>query len=195
MSTRRRASRGSWQRYHGVTADAMAAILAALPEALGGEALTREELIDRVVKLTRRDDVAEPLAHSWGAVLKPAADKGLLCFGPPRGRNVTFVSARAWLGEQEPVDPEEAVAALARAHLDAYGPADATEFSRWFGVDPPVAKRAYTVTSRAPGPASVVVIGSTSRSNRSPHCATASAPGSRTLRPRPPGPAVRRAGT
>jgi hypothetical protein len=143
MSTRTRESRGSWLKYHGVTAEGMALILAALPEALGDEALTRDELIERVVKLTGHPELAEPLSHSWGGVLKPAAFKGLVCFGPPRGRNVTFVSPASWLGPQPSVDPDTAIDALVRAHLDVYGPADAAEFSRWFDLNLPLAKRSF----------------------------------------------------
>jgi hypothetical protein len=144
MSTRNRETRGSWQRYHGVTADGMALILGAITEALGDEALTREELIERIVKLTGHEELVHPLSHSWGGVLKPAADKGLLCFGPPRGRNVTFVSPASWLGPHEPVDPNTAIDALVSAHLDAYGPADPDEFSRWFALDrAPLAKKAF----------------------------------------------------
>lgn len=145
MSTRNRETRGSWQRYHCVTADGMALILGAITEALGDEALTREELIERIVKLTGHEELVHPLSHSWGAVLKPAADKGLLCFGPPRGRNVTFVSPASWLGSDQPhTDSDTAIDALVRAHLDAYGPADPDEFGRWFGLDrAPLAKKSF----------------------------------------------------
>src|SRR4051812_6286095 len=152
MSTRTRETKGSWLRYHGVTADGMASILAALPEALGTDALTREELTERIVKLTGHDELGEPLSHSWGAVLKPAAFKGLLCFGPPRGRNVTFVSPHAWLGRYEPVDADAAIDHLVRAHLGVYGPADAAEFSRWFDLNLPLARRAFQrIGPGAPG--------------------------------------------
>jgi hypothetical protein len=144
MSTRNRETRGSWQRYHGVTADGMALILGSITEALGDDALTREELTERIVKLTGHDELVHPLSHSWGGVLKPAADKGLLCFGPPRGRNVTFVSPAAWLGPRQPVDPGTAIDTLVRAHLDAYGPSDPEEFSRWFALDrAPLAKKSF----------------------------------------------------
>jgi hypothetical protein len=46
---------------------------------------------------------------------------------------MTFVSPASWLGPHEPADPGTAIDALVRAHLDAYGPADPEEFSRWFG--------------------------------------------------------------
>jgi hypothetical protein len=32
---------------------------------------------------------------------------------------------------------------LEPVHLDAYGPADAEEFARWFDLNPPLAKRAF----------------------------------------------------
>ena len=95
---------------------------------LGAEPMTREELADAIIAATGHDDLREPLTQGFGAILKPLAFRGLLCSGPPRGRNVTFVAPRAWLGDREPVPADEAIDALAVAHLDAYGPADAGEF-------------------------------------------------------------------
>jgi hypothetical protein len=64
-------------------------------------------------------------------LLKPAAFKGLLCFRPPRGRNVAFVAPAARLRGWSTVDTESDVDALVPDYLDAYGPADSNEFSRW----------------------------------------------------------------
>jgi len=143
MSTRTRETRGAWLRYHGVTAGEMADLLAAIPAALGEDVLVREELADRLVALTGRAHLREALTQGWGAVLKPAAFKGLLCFGPPRGRNVTFVAPRAWLSEWSTVDTETAIEALILDHLGAYGPADPDELSRWLDLSPPLARRGF----------------------------------------------------
>ncbi|GAA3339661.1 hypothetical protein GCM10020358_24240 [Amorphoplanes nipponensis] len=48
------------------------------------------------------------MRQGFGAILKPLAFRGLLCSGPPRGRHVTFVAPRAWLGDWLPVPTEEA---------------------------------------------------------------------------------------
>lgn len=143
MSTRTRETTGSWLRYHGVTAEQMRDVIAAVPDVLGGTPMTREELAGAVVTATGHADLREPLAQGFGAILKPLAFRGLLCSGPPRGRHVTFVAPREWLGPFEPPPADEAIDALALAHLGAYGPADAVEFARWFDLRPALAKRSF----------------------------------------------------
>ncbi|MGN9912431.1 winged helix DNA-binding domain-containing protein [Phytohabitans sp. LJ34] len=143
MSTRTRETTGSWLRYHGVTAEQMADIIAAMPDVLGGEPLTREELAGAIIKATRHKDLREPLTQGFGAVLKPLAFRGLLCSGPPRGRNVTFVAPRAWLREWDEVDTEAAIDTLTLAYLGTYGPSTADEFSRWFDLKPALAKKSF----------------------------------------------------
>jgi Winged helix DNA-binding domain len=143
MSTRGRETTGSWLRYHGVTAEQMADIIAAVPDVLGAEPLTREELADAIIKATRHEDLREPLTQGFGAVLKPLAFRGLLCSGPPRGRNVTFVAPRRWLDAWDEVDTEPAIDTLTLAYLGTYGPSTAEEFSRWFDLRPALAKKSF----------------------------------------------------
>jgi hypothetical protein len=119
----------AWVRY-GVDTPA---ILAAIPEALDGRCLTREALAREVARISRRPELAEALLESWGGTLKPAAYRGLLCFGPNEGRNVTFVAPRQWVGDWQELDTEEASAELVRRYLDAYGPATPEDFAHWSG--------------------------------------------------------------
>ena len=109
MSTRTRETTGSWLTYHGVAAGQMTALLAAAPDVLGAEPLTRGELADGLIAAVGDEDLRGPLTQGFGAILKPLAFRGLLCSGPPRGRNVTFVAPRAWLG---PAPDEETVLLL-----------------------------------------------------------------------------------
>jgi hypothetical protein len=143
MSTRTRETKGSWLKYHGVTAGQMADIIAAMPDVLGGGPMTREELADAIIAAVGHEELRAPLTQGFGAILKPLAFRGLLCSGPPRGRNVTFVAPRAWLGDQQPVPTDEAIDTLALAYLGTYGPADAAEFARWFDLAPPLAKKSF----------------------------------------------------
>ncbi|MEU4428560.1 crosslink repair DNA glycosylase YcaQ family protein [Actinoplanes sp. NPDC024001] len=143
MSTRDRETKGSWLKYHGVTAEQMTDIIAAMPDVLGGEPLTREELAEAIITATRHEDLRGPLTQGFGAILKPLAFRGLLCSGPPRGRNVTFVAPRAWLGDWEPVETEAAIDRLAADYLGTYGPAEPEEFARWFDLRPPLAKQSF----------------------------------------------------
>jgi hypothetical protein len=143
MSTRTRETTASWLRYHGVTAGQMQAILAAVPDVLGGTPLTREELAAGIISATGDKDLLEPLIQGFGAVLKPLAFRGLLCSGPPRGRNVTFVAPQQWLGPFQPPPAEDAIDALVLAYLGTYGPAGPEEFARWFDLRPALAKQSF----------------------------------------------------
>lgn len=124
----------SWERYHGVTADELAAVSEAIPEALDGRQLTRDELAARIAEVTGSAHLTEQLRSGWGAVLKPAANRGLLCFGSDRDRNVTFVRPQDWLGEIGPLpDAADALWEVLCRFLDAYGPATPADVARWFG--------------------------------------------------------------
>jgi hypothetical protein len=127
----------AWERYHGITGKQLDLITAAIPEVLSAEPITREELSEAVVSKTRDPALGESLKSGWSQVLKPAANRGLLAQGPPRGPNVTFVDPAAWLGHPIPeIGPEEATAAVLSRFLDVNGPANVTDFGRWLGVDP-----------------------------------------------------------
>ena len=143
MSTRTRETTGSWLKFHGVTAAQMRDVIATVPEVLGATPLTRDELAGAIIAATGHEDLRGPLTQGFGAILKPLAFRGLLCSGPPRGRHVTFVAPRDWLGGWEPVPAEDAIDRLVLRHLDAYGPADAAEFDRWFDLRPPLAKQSF----------------------------------------------------
>ena len=136
--------KGAWLRGFSIAREELETLLDAVRDALGGEGLTRDELADAVAAATGLPALGEKLRDSWGAYLKPASFRGALCFGPSRGRNVTFVSPRAWLGATPGPPPEEALDAVTRRYLDAYGPATAAEYSRWWGPRrPPQALRRF----------------------------------------------------
>lgn len=127
----------AWEKYHGITGAQLRAITEAIPLALSDEPMTRDELAEAIIDEVGESKLAEALRSGWSAVLKPAANQGLLAQGPPRGRNVTFVDPRAWVGDSsaEP-GPEEAMRIVLARFFDANGPATVVDFARWFGVDP-----------------------------------------------------------
>jgi len=70
----------------------------------------------------------------WRAALVPAGLRGALCFGPNRGRQVTYTSPRRWLPGFQPAEPQTALAGVVRRYLHAYGPATPQQFARWLAA-------------------------------------------------------------
>jgi uncharacterized protein YcaQ len=133
----------SWFKYHGVTPAELEAILDGVRATLKGSPLTREQLADAIAKRARKPRLREALRSGWGAVLKPSAFQGDVCFGPNRGPNVTFVRPSAWIGAWQPVEPGQAMQELARRYLTAYGPATVDDFAHWWGFDPGKARPVF----------------------------------------------------
>ena len=116
------------------------AVLDAVGVALRGAELTVEELDAAVVDATG-SWAADPVVPAfgdfwprWRQAIDVAAHRGLLCFGPARGRRVTYTDPRAWVPGFRPDDGSRAVAELVRRFLWAYGPATPYEFARWLGA-------------------------------------------------------------
>jgi hypothetical protein len=109
--------------------------LTGLGRALDGSVMTREELAKDVGRITGCRKFAAKLAEgSWGTILKPAAFRGHLCFGPSRGQLVCFTRPGSWLKEQSAaLDPQTATGMVARRFLAAYGPATCHDLARWWG--------------------------------------------------------------
>lgn len=124
----------SWYIYHGVTRDEAAAIDASLPAVLSGEPQTREVMATKIAEQMGNPNLRELLLSGWGALLKPSAFAGHLCFGPNQGQNVTFVHPRRWLGDWTAGAPDAAIKEVARRFLRVYGPATLDEFARWWGA-------------------------------------------------------------
>jgi len=142
MQTRWMHLRNSWLKWVQMSEPEFWGVVDAISHALEGEALTREELIQKVVK-GRPEHVREAMKSGWGGMLKPVARRGLLCFGPSRGQSVTFVRPEQWLGTWRQVDPDEALVEVARRYLRAYGPATKADFARWWGNWPGVGSAAW----------------------------------------------------
>jgi hypothetical protein len=126
----------NWENYfayYGLSPSQYAAYLAAAPQILGSEPLTREQFAMALAKHTGVSELHTlVLSKGWGTPLKPLAWRGDLCFGPNQGRNVTFVHAGKWIGTWSSVEPYPALQELARRYLRAYGPARPEDFARWW---------------------------------------------------------------
>jgi hypothetical protein len=120
-----------WMRQRGITREQYHAIIENVPRALTGRPQTRESLADRLVELAGAD-VREAALTTWGGVLKVSAHLGDLCFGPNRGRNVTFVRPDRWLKRTLSVmDRDQARREFMRRCLGTYGVASYDDMYRW----------------------------------------------------------------
>lgn len=132
----------SYEREHGVTGEQVHAITEAVGEVLGAEPLSRAELAAAITARLGDPALAAPLSTGWGAVLKPAASRGLLCSGPSTDGAVSFVNPAAWLGRPlRPIDPSAANREVLLRFLTANGPATAVDVARWWGDQPAPARR------------------------------------------------------
>lgn len=133
----------SYYRYHGVTPAELDAIIEHVPAVLSDTPITREQLADAVSARANKPNLRAVLLSGWGALLKPSAARGDLCFGPNQGQNVTFVQPDQWIGRTDQIDPHDALQTVARRYLAAYGPATADDFARWWGVDAAKGKQVF----------------------------------------------------
>jgi hypothetical protein len=109
-------------------------VVAAIGEALEGVCLTVDELGEEVVARTGSwaGDLVMPAFQGmwprWRQVLHHAGWSGALCFGPNRGRKVTYTHPPRFT----PVpSPEEALGTFVSRHLRGYGPATPQHFAKW----------------------------------------------------------------
>jgi hypothetical protein len=72
----------------------------------------------------------------WRQLTSTAAHRGVLCFGPNRGRNVTYTNPQRWLPGFRADDGEVALRGLLTRYLYAYGPATPQHFARWLSIPP-----------------------------------------------------------
>jgi winged helix DNA-binding protein len=124
----------AWRRGFGVTEEDVRGILAAIPRALDGEPLTREQLAAAVARELGSDHLSAKLGEGFGALLKPSAFLGDLCFAAPAGSNVRFTRPDRWLDDYAPVAGDAAADAVTRRYLAAYGPATREQYARWLGT-------------------------------------------------------------
>lgn len=94
------------------------------------EPLTRDEVKDYLMMQGIKLEGQAPY-H----LLRRAALDGLICFGPDREGEPTYVLVENWLkiGSQH-LSKEEAIDKLVRRYLEAYGPASLADLSNWSGL-------------------------------------------------------------
>ena len=102
----------------------------ALRDALGEHgALTRDEIVEQ---LAARGVFLAGQARPH--LLGLAALQGLVCHGPLRGRQPTYVLTADWIDPGPALPRDEALARLALRYLAAFSPAAPDDFATWSGL-------------------------------------------------------------
>ena len=83
----------------------------------------------------------------WRQLTSTAAHRGVLCFGPARGRNVTYMNPRTWLPSFEPAAGDVALQSLLTRYLHAYGPATPEHFAKWLAIPAKDAARLFDASA------------------------------------------------
>ena len=117
-------------------------VITAIGDALAGAELTVDELTEAIEVRTGPWAVERTMEAfggkwaRWRQLTSAAAHRGVLCFGPDRGRNVTYTNPHRWLPGFRPADGDAALRALLTQYLHAYGPATPANFAQWLAMSP-----------------------------------------------------------
>jgi hypothetical protein len=104
----------------------------ALMDALNAGPMTKRELTKQISPVVGKR-LRTWMSHVWN-IFRPAIMEGLICYGPDRGKEATFVRTDKWLSKQREISEEEAKQILLRRYMKAYGPATLRDFSKWAGM-------------------------------------------------------------
>ncbi len=138
-----------WLTSLGFTSSAVQQLADLIAQTVQAQPLTRKALADAVQAHGAR--LRELVEHGWGGVVKLAALQGHVCFGPPMGQEITFVSRAAWLGASSSHPARnEALAWLLRRYLTCYGPATPLDFSHWSGISAALSRLAFAEAELLP---------------------------------------------
>ena len=124
-------------------------VVEAIGVALADAELTVDELTRAVVDGAGpwAGDLVMPAFQTlwprWRQAVDVVANRGVLCFGANRGRNVTYTSPTRWLPGFALEPGATALPALVRRYLHAYGPATPAHFAKWLSVSPAWAARLF----------------------------------------------------
>ncbi|MBV6395402.1 MAG: hypothetical protein HFACDABA_00978 [Anaerolineales bacterium] len=150
----------AWTLRQGVPEKTIRAALDATLSVLD-QPLTRKEIAEQVSQKLRIKKRAvrgggwgrksEVVAVPVGKLTFPVVDlihlvtdKGIVCYGPPRGNEPNFVRADAWIPKWKNIEKEEAEDALLRRYLKSFGPATIHDFAMWTGMTLTEARAIWT---------------------------------------------------
>lgn len=109
----------------------------------GGIQATRKELYTAFAHA----GITEPSKRGRGSfMLQYWSQEGLICFGPYRGKQQTFVLLDEWVHGSRTPTLEESLAILAKRYFSSHGPATIGDFVYWSGLSAAEARRAVVLS-------------------------------------------------
>ncbi|HEY2686859.1 MAG TPA: winged helix DNA-binding domain-containing protein [Streptosporangiaceae bacterium] len=117
-------------------------VIAAIGAALADTELTIDELTEAIADragpwaVGRTMDAFQDKWPRWRQLTSTAAHRGGLCFGPGRGRKVTYTNPHRWRPGFRLLDGDAALRTLVLRYLYAYGPATPQHFAKWLSIPP-----------------------------------------------------------
>jgi hypothetical protein len=103
--------------------------------------LTRDELYQQLER-SRISTANSRGLHITGYL----AINGLICFGPRKGKQQTFVLMDEWVRSPKELMPDEVLPTLAMRYFEGHGPATAQDFAWWSGMTLTEARQAITLS-------------------------------------------------
>jgi hypothetical protein len=123
-----------------LTAGQIDELAAGMGTVLADTELTTDELTEALADTVgpwAADPVMEAFQTTWPRwrwAQRTLAHRGALCFGPHKGRKVSYTSPQRWLPGFAPMDGTAALRELVKHYLHGYGPATSAEFARWLSA-------------------------------------------------------------
>lgn len=125
-----------------ISAEQTEELVSAIGDILTDTELTVDELTDALADRVG-SWAADPVIPAfqtmwprWRQMTETAAHSGVLCFGPNKGRKVTYTNPVRWLPGFTPAPHSDAIGWLLGCYLHAYGPATPQHFARWLATTP-----------------------------------------------------------
>lgn len=113
-----------------------------LTRVMAGKQLTRPELYTALEEAGIAANDSTPIGTRGLHIIGHLAREGLLCFGPRRGKQPTFVLLDEWVPNHRKLEQEEALAELAGRYFRSHGPATVHDFAWWAGLTVSAARSA-----------------------------------------------------
>lgn len=105
-----------------------------LTQALHETPLTRKELYAVLERAGVHANTKSQAGKRGFYIINRLALEGLICFGPYRGNQPTFVLLDEWASNPCTLEGDEALAELAKRYFRSHGPATEYDFAWWAGL-------------------------------------------------------------